>query len=116
MPLTVLPLITATLINLTPHVLNVVDQDGTLVTVPPSGTVARVSTSSTAVFVVNNILVSRSVRGEVQDLPDPQDGVFFLVSMAVRDAVPDRQDVLSPGDLLRGPDGQPTGCNGLKVN
>ena len=108
--------VTAQLVNLTPHNLDVRGVDGTTTQIPPSGKVARIEVQDTEVCIINGILVSRSVRGEVQDLPAPKNGVFYIVSLAVRDAVRDRQDVLSPGNLLRGPDGQPTGCDGLRIN
>lgn len=47
---------------------------------------------------------------------EPQYPETYLVSAMVRLAVPERTDVFSPGELLRGADGQPTGCRGLVGN
>ncbi len=109
-----------TIINLTPHALNIVTPSGT-VTVPPSGTVARCATASVAagehwVWGHGAIALHRTTYGEVQNLPEPVEGTLYIVSALVRAAVPGRTDVASPGELVRGPDGQPVGCKGLVVN
>lgn len=57
----------------------------------------------------------RSSYGPVVGLPEPKDGVTYLVSGMVRLASAGRPDVVSPGELLRGPDGQPVGCVGVEV-
>ncbi|NDF96294.1 MAG: hypothetical protein EB107_10770, partial [Proteobacteria bacterium] len=74
---------------------------GDTVTLPPSGTVARCSTSSEVVGEVNGIPVSRVSYGEVVGLPEATEGTMFVVSALVRSAVPHRKDVASPGDLVR---------------
>lgn len=38
---------------------------------------------------------------------------WLLVSAIVRTARPQRPDLVSPGELVRGPDGQPVGCKGV---
>jgi hypothetical protein len=101
--------------NLTPHALNIVTPEG-VVTVAPSGMVARCSTTVTPAGVVNGIPLTRTVFGAVVNLPDPVDGILLVVSALVRGAVPERGDVASPGELVRDEAGQPVGCRGLVVN
>lgn len=104
------------LINLTPHKLNVVTENGT-VTVEPSGTIARCSVTNTPVRILpNGVTLYRTVYGEVTGLPEEQEGVIYVVSGLVRGAVPTRLDVASPGELIRNEEGQPVGCNGLSIN
>lgn len=59
------------------------------------------------------IPVFRTTLGDPTGLPEPQTGVTLLVSAVVRGACPGRIDLVSPGELVRGPDGQPVGCKGL---
>jgi len=112
----------AKLINLTPHTINVavLDGDGAMMSIPPSGDVARVAASADDAGHVKvdgeAISLSRVAFGAVQNLPAPEAGTIFIVSALVRGAVPQRRDVASPGDLIRGADGQPIGCQGLIVN
>ena len=101
------------LLNFTPHYLNI-HSNGKVTVVPPSGQVARVTTSYNKVNTVAGIDVYSCVYGNVDGLPEPQDGKIFVVSGVVKSAVPDRLDVMSPGELIRDSDGKPIGCNGLR--
>lgn len=110
------------LVNLTPHTINVVGEDGTpILAIEPSGDVARVSSRTETVGVVtvqvgDNTLViplTTTVFGDVQDLPDPQDGVAFVVSSLVAQRVPDRTDVFIPSDSVRDSSGRIVGCRSL---
>jgi hypothetical protein len=104
------------IINLTPHSLTLVGANGTL-TVPPSGIVARLAVSRTALAPVVGPLgielpVSLPVMGEVTDLPPAEDGVILVVSALVAGAV-NRPDVMSPGELIRDSGGNVIGARGL---
>lgn len=103
-------------VNLTPHDINVVKTDGTVFSIPKSGDVARCAQSRQDVGVVDGINISTTKFGDVQDLPDPEIGVWFIVSALVRGAVPHRKDVLSPGTLVRDDAGNVIGCQGFDVN
>lgn len=114
------------LINLTPHDVRIFAADGKteLVTVPPSGTVARVAVTrhETGVVPIDaerplaGIPVIVGSYGTVENLPSPVTGTIYIVSSLVRQSVPTRRDVLSPGELIRDERGQPTGCRGLEAN
>jgi hypothetical protein len=108
------------LINLTPHTVIVWSESREpLLIIPASGQVARVSMATTQdpeLTLATGLPVVTVSAGQVTGLPDPQAGVMLLVSMTVRVAVPHRRDVLSPGELVRGSDGQPIGCRGLVGN
>ena len=99
-------------VNLTPHVLNVVGGPS----LPPSGAVARCASTTVEAGVVDGVALYRVQFGAVQGLPEPVEGTIYVVSALVRGAVPTRLDVASPGELVRGADGQPVGCRGLAIN
>ena len=101
------------LCNCTPHAISIVRQDGTVLTLAPSGICPRVTTTRIVVGSVDGIDVHRTVLGAVTDLPDEEEFRMMVVSAIVAQACPGRGDLLSPGELIRGPDGQPTGCQGL---
>ena len=105
-----------TIINLTPHKLNVLDLSGDFVVIPPSGTVARVAVSLKETAVLDpGIQIYSPTYGEVTDLPEPAEGVVYVVSGLVAAAAP-RADVFSPGELIRDEEGRPIGCRGLKAS
>jgi len=104
------------LVNLTPHVITIIPREGENVILAPSGQVARVTTARAVVATLEGgIEVFQTSFGEVTGLPDPREGAVFVVSglVAGHPSLRGRTDVLSPGELVRGPDGQPVGCRGL---
>lgn len=111
---TVLGVAILKIVNLTPHAISVVG-DGAC-TLPPSGQVARVSSTTAEVRRVNGIPCYAVSYGEVQGLPEAEEDTLYVVSALVRAAVPHRTDVASPGELVRDNDGKPIGCRGLAVN
>lgn len=107
--------LTATVVNLTPHDVNVVVGDDVL-TLPKSGTVARVASTSVHVGNLNGVVpLFATTFGDVTGLPDPVPGTVFLVSGLVKAAVPGRADVLAPADLVRDDAGNVKGCKGLNT-
>lgn len=103
------------IINLMPHVLVIVLADGSSRTIAPSG-LARCKAVSVPVREFEEVPLTRTTYGAVEGLPDPVDGVLYVVSALVRAAVPSRTDVASPGDLVRDSAGNVTGCRTLSVN
>jgi hypothetical protein len=100
-------------INLTPHALTIIEEDGTTVyTLPASGQVARVETTRTVEFVMDGIEVFNTVYGDVTGLSERQHDTAYIVSALVAQAAK-RSDVYSPGELVRNEAGQVIGCRGL---
>jgi hypothetical protein len=110
------------IINLTPHKIDVLCSYGTI-SIVPSGKVARVATSDKLVhhvYMVYNgtevpVPVNLPAFGSVVDLPEPEEGTFYIVSRIVKNAVPERTDVLVPGNLVRDAAGVIIGCNGFSL-
>lgn len=106
------------IVNLTPHALNLMPNgpDGPVVTIPPSGTVARCATERTLVETVTvdgvTIPVNRTVFGEVTGLPDPEPGTVYVVSAIVAQAVR-RDDVFIVDNAVRDAEGRIIGARAL---
>ena len=104
--------------NLTPHTVVILAEDGktVLAMLPPSGDIARSRVEYTREGDVDGLPAYRAQYGAVEGLPVPEEGSTFLVSglVAAHPSVAGRADVVAPGDLVRGADGQPVGCKGLK--
>ena len=102
-------------VNLTPHTLNIHDVENNVFIVPASGEVARVSSTTSIVDVIDGIEISEVTFGEVVGLPETRKDVRFIVSGLVLSALKGtRADVLAPGELVRDADGRPIGCMGLR--
>ena len=112
-----------TLVNKTPHPVTLVLEDGAKITLEPVLPTPRVTSSSvkTANYVITDdngvehtITRETPVFGEVVDLPEPQEGVLYIVSMLVAARASNRTDLVSPGRQLRNEAGQVIGCTGLQ--
>jgi hypothetical protein len=104
------------LVNLTPHTIGVLDRDGNITSIKPSGTVARVNVDYSSIAVLDNFTIYESAYGEVAGLPASQDGTGYIVSTLVAEVVQGREDLFSPGKLIRDLNGNPVACNGLVNN
>ena len=102
-----------TLVNLTPHPLNLVLDESTTIALAPSGTVARCAVTRSTVGEVNGIPVNRTSFGAVEGLPGPVPGTYYIVSALVAQAVPGRADVLITDDAVRDDAGRIIGCRAL---
>lgn len=101
------------IVNLTPHTLNIVREDGVILTVPTSGTIARLAETRVDLEPVDGISVYASRLGKVEGIPDYAEGTIYVVSLLV-EQVTRRQDVFSPGDLVRNDNNAVVGCKGLR--
>ena len=101
-----------TLMNATPHVLNIVQSDGSILTLKASGICPRCESNELVDRAIGLIQVTRQTLGHVEGLPDPVPGLYFIVSRLVASAT-DRDDLLVPGSLIRDDQGKVIGCKGL---
>jgi len=113
------------LVNLTPHSITVLGGDAPLV-LAPSGSVARVATETRELRKLDGVSILVQTYGEITGLPaySPSDGCYVVSALvrladaadrATRGDAP-REDVLSPGELVRDAAGQPVGCRGLVIS
>ena len=101
------------IVNLTPHDVIVVDENGNTIKVfPKSKTPTRCSVSREVIGKVGGYPLYKSVFGAVENLPTPKKGRFYIVSRLVAEAVK-RNDLLIPDDTVRDNEGRIIGCRGF---
>ena len=113
------------MLNLTPHAIVLRAVDGAEVTLPPSGVVARVQTTAEAVAGLNvdgrEWPIVQTKFGQVQCLPEPEEGTVFVVSLLVLQAATkqlERRDLLAPDTgptAIRNAAGQIIAVRGFQV-
>jgi hypothetical protein len=113
----------AKIINLTPHAVTILAWCQTLdgdTVIPPSGQVARCEEVTNPNGMIETefgqIEFVQKSFGAVVGLPEQEPGTYLIVSMMVRQALPERKDLLSPGDLVRDTSGKIVGCKNLACN
>lgn len=112
----------AKVINMTPHVINIVGG----LSIPPSGMVARCTSTRVQVGTIDidgvTIGINRTTFGNVTVVsndgsvgmfPDQVDGVVFIVSAIVAQAMVGRKDVFIVDDTVRDDSGRIVGCKAV---
>lgn len=102
------------IVNLTPHAINFVGEAGeALMTIEPSGQIARVTAKTVTTGNINGIPVTETVFGEVENLPLPTSDTIYIVSSLVAQRFKDRDDVFIPNESVRDEKGRVIGCKSL---
>lgn len=100
------------IVNLTPHPLNMMVNDQELI-IESSGQ-ARASTSRQQIDQIElnglTIPINTTTFGDVEGLPEPQEGTVYVVSMLVAQALPNRKDLLIVDDTVRDAQGRIVGA------
>ncbi len=105
-----------TFVNLTPHKLNVLKEDGSYMPLPPSGTVARVATKRTKALMEDGVAVCDIQFGEVEGIPEPAPDTLCVVPTIVLAALkhhPTAARCYAHGKLIRNREVTPVSCIGL---
>jgi len=103
------------LINLTPHMVNIVFPDGSVREIPASGQVARLAVKTVMVGDIDGIPLTKSVFGEPEGLPESAPGTLYIVSQLIKSALPKRADLVVPNEAVRDNQGRIVGCRSLGI-
>lgn len=126
-------------VNLTPHQINFIIRynieigknelgipeyirEERIYCLPPSGTVARCKADRKEVDSIVaqdvdgwdiTVPITATKFGVVEGLPEPEEDTIYIVSNLVAQAVPHREDVFFPDDIVRDEQGNIIGCRAL---
>lgn len=115
-----------TIVNLTEHPVTIMNRETmeVIARFPKGETVARLTQKTVNVGVlrfndngvVNEIPITETQFGETTGLPEPQDGVSFIVSRMIMSAHPERKDLLVPNGIIRNSEGVIIASESFAVN
>lgn len=103
------------IINLTPHDVTFINEDGESETFMASGEVARVEQFLFSIEGSKYNLKS-CITGCVEGLPAVDKDTMYIVSSMVREELPEREDLWSPTSFVRDEEGRIVGCTAFIVN
>jgi agmatine/peptidylarginine deiminase len=112
------------LYNMTPHAITLLDEDYNVSKViEPSGRTIRLKQDTRkAGFSVDDIPITKTeyqvdflISEESIGLPAYELGTFYIVSQLVKNALPEREDLLVPAQMVRMADGTIVGCRSLGI-
>lgn len=106
------------IINMTPHDVVIMDENGNTVKVFPSQGVARLSvkTAHGKPIIMDDgttVPTSYSIFGEVEGLPEEKDDTIYIVSSMIAGRYPQRNDLFIPNESIRDDKGRIIGCKSL---
>lgn len=104
------------IVNLTPHKVTIVKEDGTLIQEFESEGVVRLMQNTMEVSTINNIPITKTFFGEPEGLPKEKPNVYYIVSRMVLEACKNREDLLVPNEIIRDDKGNIIGCKSLANN
>lgn len=104
----------ATIRNLTPHTVTIVTEDGSIKAAFPSEGIARATQVAEHVGELDGIELVSMKFGKTEDLPAPENGVYYIVSVITANAAKAEgrgtDDLVITADLVRDADGRIIGC------
>lgn len=101
-------------INLTPHAIYILDNENKIIkTIEPSKKVARLKTSTITIDYMDDIPITQTFFGEIENLPYPQKDTVYIVSSLIAQAATGRDDLYIPNESVRDEKGRIIGCRSL---
>ena len=104
------------LINMCVHDIKLMNEDGSITIIPPSGSMVRCRRRKNVLHYVNGIPITKGTVIEIQGLPAKQPNTLYIVSKLVLDNVKDRDDFVRPEGKIKDMYGHDIACTALSVN
>ena len=105
------------IINKTPHQVYILNKEdhSVLKVFPKSNGMIRVKENITNLKSINGIPITSTSWSKTIDVPEYQQGVYYIVSQLVKNAMPHRKDFLVPKGAIRDDKGTVIGCTALDI-
>lgn len=112
------------LINLTPHDVVILNNNGDKIVIPKSEETLRVSSETKIkdyIKVIDkdslvSIPISETKFSGISSIPERKENTFYIVSLLTCQACPDRDDFFIPNESVRDENGVIIGCKSLSIN
>lgn len=103
------------IVNCTPHPVTILggEDNSVIRVIQPEEKPIRLKASTVPAGEFDGIPLSRTVFGEPENLPEPEEGTLFIVSQIVKNACSGRSDLVVPAEVVRDGDGNIVGCKSL---
>ena len=109
----------AKIINLTPHTVSIVDEDGTVKATFPSEGSARADQIATKIGELDGIELVSMKFGATENLPASEDGTYYIVSVITANAAKAEgrttSDLVITADPVRDDSGRIIGCRRFAI-
>ena len=104
----------ATMINLCPHPLIICDRGGNeLIRFPRCKNPPRVNINNKEVGYINGVIINKAMFLSCKGMPPVKENTYYIVPTLIAQQY-QRDDLLCPGELIRGFKGEVLGCLSLR--
>ena len=103
------------IVNATPHTVNLLKEDGSVSRDFEPEVSIRVASDTTPVGQLAGINYTGTEYGDPVGLPPEREDTYYIVSKMVKDACPERRDLLVPSEQVRDDKGRIIGCKSLSL-
>ena len=94
------------IVNLTGKDVCILSRDGEVIAnYKAEKTVLTAGTEQFRIGVIGNVPINGITYGKIANLPNEEEGVFFIVDISVREALPTRKDLLYVGNRIESTNG-----------
>ena len=93
------------IINLTPHSITILNEEGKMYQIIGSSGVARLAQKTVIAGIINGIIITKTEFGKPEGLPNFEEGTFIIVSQLIKTALHNRKDLLVPAEVIRDKNG-----------
>lgn len=102
-------------VNKTPHKVVIVDENNNIVKIynPDTTTIRLAVKTVPGEPLPDGTPTSTTQFGQAEGLPEYHPEIYYIVSQLVKNALPDRKDLLVPAEVVRDQDGNIIGCKSL---
>jgi hypothetical protein len=105
-----------TIINMTPHAVTILGQDNQIIkSIEASGKTIRLAVETVEIGQIEGIRLTSTKFGEPIGLPEFEEGTYYIVSQLIKSALPNRQDLLVPAEVVRDDKGLILGCKSFGI-
>ncbi len=101
------------IVNMTPHPIIILDEEDQEIARFESVGQIRLAVETVPAAEIDGIKTSVTKFGDPVGLPNFEEGTYYIVSQLVKSALPDRDDLLVPADVVRDETGRIVGCRSL---
>jgi len=100
------------IVNLTGHVMNIKDNNGEIIRIPPTGNIASAISHLNFVETINDIPLYEKIYTEIAGIPGYREDVVYLVSSVVGKIL-QRDDIYCPNRIIKDSNGNILYCTML---
>lgn len=101
--------------NFTPHPIVILNNKNEVIEKFQSEGIIRLNSEIIKIRKEGDIQITKTIFGNPEGLPEEKEGILLIVSQMIKSALPNRNDLVVPAELVRNDEGYVIGCKSLSI-